>query len=108
MRTAGLVIASLLVVLAQSSPVATQPWNLPRPIVLNGCSENALIIAVKQCASDSCGSALARYANVDAPYTICCVRNEWGLLRRGDAYPAACQKLRRLPFQPPKNAPFLQ
>lgn len=105
MRYAGLMIATVFLMLVQSSPVATQPWNLPRPVLLNGCSENALIIAVKMCASDSgCASGLAKFENVEPPMTICCEAGRWGLRRKqGSSY---CRTYARIPVQAPKLAPF--
>lgn len=109
MRYASLLAGMVLVLLAQSSPVATQPWNLPRPVLLNGCSENALIIAVKTCASSSsCASGLARFENVNPPYTICCVGRRWGILPSGAPYPAACRLRAGIPIQPPVVAPLQQ
>jgi hypothetical protein len=105
MRYASLSAGVVFVLLALSSPVATQPWNLPQPVVLNGCSENALIIAVKTCAKDSgCASGLAVYGNVEPQLTICCERGQWGLMpKRG---PSVCRLYSRIPVKAPELAPF--
>lgn len=109
MRYASLLTGIALVLLAQSGPVATQPWNPPQPVLLNGCSENALIIAVKTCASSSsCASSLARYENVEPPATICCVGRKWGILPKGGSYPAACRLRAGIPVLPPVVAPVQQ
>ena len=105
MRSAALSIGLVLIVLAQSSPVATQPWNLPRTVLLNGCSENALIIAVKTCAKDSgCASGLASFENVEPPMTICCQNGQWGLMRK--RAPSVCRLYARIPVKPLEVAPF--
>jgi len=105
MRTSALSIGLMVLALAQSSPVATQPWNLPRQVVLNGCSENALIIAVKMCAQDSgCAGGLAKFENVEPPMTICCQSGHWGLMRK--RAPAACRLYSRIPVKPLEVAPL--
>jgi hypothetical protein len=105
MRYAALSIMFVLAVVAQSSSVATQPWNLPRPVLLNGCSENALIIAVKACATDSgCANGLARYENVEPPLTICCQNGRWGVMEKRQ--PTYCKLRARIPVKPLEVAPL--
>lgn len=105
MRRSALMIGLILLLVAQSSPVATQPWNLPRPVVFNGCTENQLLIAVMMCAADSCRNGLPRFANVDTAYTICC-SNGYGGIRRKDE--AVCRTKYLIPVQPFERAPRLQ
>lgn len=105
MRQSAVLMGLILVLVAQSSPVATQPWNLPRPVVFNGCTENQLFLAVRMCAASACSNALPRYANVDTPYTICC-SNGYGGYRRKDE--TACRTKFSFPIQPYERAPRLQ
>ena len=105
MRRSAFLMGFVLVLLAQSSPVATQPWNLPRPVVFNGCTENQLIIAVRMCAADSCSSGLPRYGNVDTAYTICCSNGYAGLRRKDQS---ACPTKYHIPIKPYETAPLHQ
>lgn len=105
MRRVFLLTGVIIALLTLSLPVATQPWNLPRPVVLNGCSENALIIAIKSCArSSGCARGLANYENVEPQVTVCCEKGHWGLkIKR---HPSVCKIYDRIPVKPPEVAPF--
>ena len=100
MRRTALLIA-LSLVLLQSSPVSTQPFDalLPRqPTVLNGCTENALFAVLNTDAGRECLRYLPTMANVGTQFSVFCRAGRWGCCDKTAGYPN-CKIEEAIPFK---------
>lgn len=104
MRRFGLLMLLLSLALVQSSPVATQPFGPlgPRPpVILNGCSENALFAVLNTDAGREClRSLLPRVSNVASEYSVFCQSGQWGCCVKASVGLNGCKYRGTIPFRP--------
>ena len=76
-KVAFLIMMSLY--LSYSAPVSTQPFGLPQPPILNGCSENAVFAILNSDQGRYClNTMLPRQVNVASDYSLFCNAGKWG------------------------------
>ena len=106
-RLALPIILSLF--LAQSAPVSPAPYGVFQqpsgPIILNGCTENALFAVLNSAPGKECLSYLSRVSNVSSPYSVFCKAGRWGCCDKAAGYPN-CKIEDAIPYrrQPPPVA----
>jgi hypothetical protein len=102
MRHFALPIVFVSLVLLQSSPVATQPFEPlgPRPpAILNGCSENALFAILNSGRGGDClRTLLPRASNVASEYSVFCQGAQWGCCVKSIGF-GACKHTGTIPSQ---------
>ena len=107
-RLAFPIILSLF--LAQSAPVTPAPFGVfqpPGPVILNGCTENALFAVLNTSAGKECLSYLSRASNVSSSFSVFCKAGRWGCCDKASGYPN-CKIEDAIPYrraQPPAAMP---
>jgi hypothetical protein len=104
-RLALPIMLSLL--LLQSAPVATQPFEPlgPRPpAILNGCTENALFAILNSQAGQECLKYLPRASNVATDFSVFCRQARWGCCDKQAGYPN-CKIEEAIPYRRPQRPP---
>ena len=107
MRRIGFVVALFLVVVT-SGPVMTQPFAPlgPRqPVVLNGCTENAIFAVMNSAAGKVCLGALPHFSNVDSDFSLFCSGGRWGCCQKSIGF-GSCKIEAAIPYhrRPPPAA----
>jgi hypothetical protein len=109
MRKGAFAVALLLLVLT-SGPVMTQPFGPlgPRqPVVLNGCTENAIFAVMNTAAGQECLKALPRFSNVGSEFSLFCKAGRWGCCLKSTGF-GACKIEETIPYRrrtPPVATP---
>ena len=100
MRRIGFAVALFLLV-ATSGPVMTQPFAPlgPRqPVILNGCTENAIFAVMNSAAGKECLHLLPRVSNVSSEYSLFCKAGRWGCCLKSVGF-GACKIEEAIPYQ---------
>jgi hypothetical protein len=101
-RLALPIILSLF--LMQSAPVATSPFGVLQPtgpVILNGCTENALFAALNSAAGKECLNLLPHVSNVSTGFSVFCKAGRWGCCDKAAGYPN-CKIEQPIPYQRPR------
>jgi hypothetical protein len=92
--------------LLQSAPVtpanytAVGPFEPQGPVVLNGCTENALFAILNSQAGQACLQYLPRQSNVPTTFSVFCQRGRWGCCYKQSGYPN-CKIEEPIPYRRP-------
>ena len=93
----------LALFLAQSAPVSPAPFGVLQPsgpVILNGCTENALFAVLNSGAGKECLNYLPRASNVSSRYSVFCKAGRWGCCEKTAGYPN-CKIEEAIPYQRP-------
>jgi hypothetical protein len=104
MRRLALLIV-LALVLVQPAPAAFGPLQPAGPVVLNGCTENALFAILNSQAGRACLPYLPRASNVATGFSVFCQRGRWGCCDKQAGYPN-CKIEEAIPYQRPQRPPL--
>ena len=96
----------LALFLVQSAPVIPAsfgaygafPSEPPGPVVLNGCTENALFAVLNSQAGQACLQYLPRASNVSSSMSVFCRQGRWGCCDKQAGYPN-CKIEEAIPYR---------
>jgi hypothetical protein len=95
--------------LIQSAPVTPAPFGFPvqppGPVVLNGCTENALFAILNSQAGQACLQYLPRASNVATRFSLFCRAGRWGCCDKQTGYPN-CKIEEAIPYQRTQRPPL--
>ncbi len=90
---------------APVTPAAFGPLQPPGPVVLNGCTENALFAILNSQAGQACLPLLPRASNVGTEFSMYCRAGRWGCCFKQSGYPN-CKIEGPIPYQRPQRPPL--
>ena len=99
-----LLFALLLVQSAPVTPASFTVLQPPGPVVLNGCTENALFAIMNSAAGRECLKYLPRASNVGASFSVFCRQGRWGCCDKQTGYPN-CKIEEAIPHQKTQRPP---